>query len=584
MQQVSNNSFSSPKPGRSKALPAASLLFGLALPAIITVTQPAWSQMANCGGEGQPACTVADHEFYSNNDYRACQVDLQADGNFIKSLAGEDNCVNNRRRTLPRDQSWLGWVLHEQRYGIGQNEQINWVTTIGTHNSYSNEAQGYAAALGQNQKLSITDQLQAGARILELDPHWYLGQLALCHGDTNDACYTTAGFYSRWVSSGLTEISDWLAANPDEILEVYLDAGGSDNYISKHEDDLKSLLDLIFGPKIWTVDDTLLITKGHVPTIAQMRSRQKQIIFFTETDLQLPEVHRWTASPSLGEFGSNSTSDVDPNLKIGNCIDGDQKSALSRDRDAFFRIGEGRTLSDLIGSFSETINTSDITVTYTPAPLVNEPQVAAAVNCTASSVELDFLLSRDKVPTPEFRQSGPDNRLTAAAWSFAPNDFGNNGPAMLTGGQWVSTPVTVPGNVNKPVLHYAACSTQNPSANYADRRTWSFTRFEVPFEYANAECSCEAAATPGSLTRACYPNYNTSGTESTIFDHPLNGYENQRLIEQAHLSSVDAAWLNYKSGSQTLPSLGTAAVVFRFTRERFPSLRPYRFLEFQERS
>jgi hypothetical protein len=525
--------------------------------------RPAAAQFPGCGGEGQSACTAADIEFYANNGYSACQADLKGDGTFFDTLFGEDNCENATRRTLPKDQSWLGWVLREQRYGIGKDEQINWVTTIGTHNSYSSGAQGYGLALGQNQKLSITDQLQAGARILELDPHWYLEHLVLCHGDSNALCYLTAELYSRWFSSGLVEIENWLNANPNEVIMIYLDDGG-DNYIQGHEDELYSELAATFGPSIWTVTNTKQISQGHPPTMTQLRKAKKQVILFTETPaLENDLVHLWTTNPSYGEFGSNSTDNVDP--RIGNCFDGDGHLATQRDQDAFFRIGEGRSYSDLLSVSHASVGSNGLTWTADLVPLVNESQVTSAFNCTASTVELDFLLARDKVPTSQFQQSGPDLRLNAAAWSFTPGDYGNKGPAILQANSWQSTAVEVAGaNGNQPVLHYAACSSKSSSAYYADRRAWSVTQFQVPFAFAQAECACESAAAPGSMTSACYATYVPGSAAAANFDHPTNGYENQKLINSIP-SGIDGIWLNYKVGSSTLPSLGTAVVNFRFT-------------------
>jgi len=51
----------------------------------------------------------------------------------------------------------------------------------GTHNSFSNIADGNLNAISTNQYYSMTDQLQLGARYIRIDPVFYFGQLRTCH-------------------------------------------------------------------------------------------------------------------------------------------------------------------------------------------------------------------------------------------------------------------------------------------------------------------------------------------------------------------------------------------------------------------
>ncbi|HEY1984732.1 MAG TPA: hypothetical protein VGG85_04940 [Terracidiphilus sp.] len=548
-------------PTTRNAHPRFPKLFLLVL-LLITLSATARAQVS-CGGEGQSVCTIADDEFYTNNNYAGCQYDLKSNGGFLSNLVGDSSCVNQQRYSLTKGMTgqmdWVAWALSEQRNGIGRNEQLNWITTAGTHNSYSNSHQGYTYDLGQNQVYSITDQLNAGARILELDPHTYNyqingGHLTVCHGsngiwngvhyDDVGACILTSPNFSREFQAVLGEINFWMTAHPSEVLVVFIDAGGPDsNYISGHEQDLDNDIVNVFGPSlVWSVADTVR-NKGHVPSIALMQSEKKQIIFVANTFLNADHVHTFDllghlATVISGVFPSNNSDQG--SFTATNCQDGDGHDPLSRGRDAWFRLGEGRSTSDWKSAGAA-------------QPLVNEAEVQAATACAASYVELDFLYARDQVPTSQYAQSGPDNRFESGVWSWESQDYGQHGPALMTsGGRWASTPtLDVHG---APALYRAACvSVNNTTVFYGKRKTWTLTN--LPTTYANAPARC-ANDHPGST-----------------FSAPVNGYENQQV---SNLGSD--IWLNYQSKNLGDPYASQSVLAFQYPQGTTPASQTFQII------
>ena len=516
-----------------------------------------------CGGEGQSVCTVGDNEFYSNNNYSGCQYDLHADGGFLSNLVGDSSCVNQQRYSLSKQMTaqmnWDAWALSEQRNGIGRNEQLNWITTLGTHNSYSNSHQGYTRSLGQNQVYSITDQLNAGARILELDPHTYYqavngGHLTVCHGspvqelgvtvDTADgACILTSPTYAREFQAVLGEIAYWMKSNPSQVLILFIDVGGpTDNYISGHEQDLENdVVNVLGANNVWSVPDTVQ-NGGHVPSIAQMQAKGRSVILISNKYLAIRHVHTFDLAGDLpvidpGVFPSNNFDQS--NFTATNCQDGDGKNPLLRGRDAWFRLGEGRSGSDWLSSGSS-------------QPLINESEVQAATSCAASYVELDFLYARDQVPTSGYQQSGQDLRYDNGVWSWKSGDYGQHGPAMMQGGRWVSTP-TIDSSGN-PVLQKAACMKIDPAASsYAQRKTWVLTNFPTSFANAGARCAID------------HPGYS--------FSAPVNGYENQVVSRLG-----DNIWLNYQSKNLGDPYASPTVMTFQFPQGSAPAAQTFQII------
>ena len=144
--------------------------------------------------------------------------------------------------------SWLGKTLQWQRE-IDLDVPLNQATFIGTHNSYNAKAYQipFVRYIDPNQIYSLYDQLEMGARSLELDAHWTLSakgkDILLCHGQDN---HLGCSVFDKTFVSGLQELQDWLIKNPNEVVLLYIE-----RHIDGHEPRLTAELDQYLGRFIY---------------------------------------------------------------------------------------------------------------------------------------------------------------------------------------------------------------------------------------------------------------------------------------------------------------------------------------------
>lgn len=120
------------------------------------------------------------------------------------------------RQTHRREKDPRGNVIQSLPYD-GQ-------AYLTTHNSFSNYTDNYFYA---QQSMSMTDQLNIGARGLMLDTHWCKKQVMLAHG----GCKMDWGLrFPRSVfvggqtfAEGMDEIVAWMKENPQEIATIFLE-------------------------------------------------------------------------------------------------------------------------------------------------------------------------------------------------------------------------------------------------------------------------------------------------------------------------------------------------------------------------
>ena len=128
--------------------------------------------------------------------------------------------------TQSANSKWLMRALALQRQ-IDLNAPIIQATFIGTHNSYNSESYRipFIRYIDPNHTLSVYEQLEAGARSIELDAHWYQGRygkkdILLCHGRPN---HLGCSMFDRPFREGLLELREWMKAHPQEILLIYIE-------------------------------------------------------------------------------------------------------------------------------------------------------------------------------------------------------------------------------------------------------------------------------------------------------------------------------------------------------------------------
>jgi len=364
------------------------------------MSRPPDEPEVSCGNESQRVCTSSDWEYWAQFRYtgrsRACEFDL-ADRDGV--------CVNARRRTIRKSGDWAAWALSEQRYGIGKDVPVNQTATVGTHNSFSNATQGYWNPITRNQVLSLTDQLQAGVRSLEVDVSFYGGHLRLCHGKRWQGC-TVPGFSaSRLAADALIEIRNWLGENTREVI------------ILKIDDDLDGGTELSVAVRRYLepfIYNNLPVGRPW-PTMAEIQESGKQILVVVQTNSRIaPDALIWKGLDYL------SVRDW-------------MSRAAHETRTGLVEVAEGQAVSNAIGA---------------PTGLFSAQNIRKVAEAGVGLIGLDYL-SRDR-----------DSRLEASIWSFTEGDYGLNGPALLNvaTGRWESAPPGQP----RPL----ACASAGPAKSW----------------------------------------------------------------------------------------------------------------------
>lgn len=129
--------------------------------------------------------------------------------------------------------SWESQTLRLQNQ-IDLHSPMSKNNILGSHNSYNSSEyanDGYLRYIDPQQKHTIKEQLQLGARFIELDLHWKINfsdfryHLMLCHGGV---CSGNDKFFTE----GLEEIKQWLESPEakDQVVILYLEDHASDHH------------------------------------------------------------------------------------------------------------------------------------------------------------------------------------------------------------------------------------------------------------------------------------------------------------------------------------------------------------------
>lgn len=466
----------------------------------------------SCGGEGQRVCNGwKDKEYYILNPVvgfgRGCEYDLKTKDGY---------CVNDKRRTFVSNYPWLSWALYDQYAGIAADVPVNWNTWLLAHNAFSNTAQGFKVpdplGMGLNQEWSITDLLDRGVRMIELDVHDFDGDtLFVCHiGESR--CAKGQGM-RRW-DYVMREVREWMDRNPREVLIVKLDVKVDSSYYTELRNSIRDKM----GNILWTSSYQLGTTLPYWPSVTEMLSQGKRILFwakkYSPTGVGDPIFAAGDDYHAVKE-GADGFNDA-------TCKDGDGRSLPQRLYHQWALMFEGRTGSDFPNDGWN--------------KLINANRVNFLAACSASAIGLDFIDALDKVPFDWYRESS-DGRRNAMIWSWREGDHGEAGPASMDGPRWKSRDASTS-------MRFACALVERPKSDQWNERGWKVTTESGPF--ANGKDAC------GRLG----PQYE--------FSYPTNGYQNRRLVEAMDSIGVYTVWLNYRAGTKGWNRVSPEEISFEY--------------------
>lgn len=430
-----------------------------------------------CGGDDESRCRpFSDFDLNGNGgcDRGLEMVGTTIDGATCNNGRGE----HARRQSTARNfqETWTYWALANQRAQLARDVPISKVSLLGAHNAFNNKTDGYIVP---NQEFSITDMLRAGIRVIDLDLHILNTprRIALCHG----TCSAT----DRFFYNSLKEIRDWMALpdNRNEVVVIVLEEYLGDDDDDKVNIPIRVFLDRpdigVFTPADYEANNNSFQSQSW------MVRNNKRVIFLAQEDGYGDRyVFKKTGDRqvSVRSSGQNDWDYSD----INNCTMGD---GLGRS-DQFYPESP---------FFSEVYESR---IDAEKAKKISKEDLAGLTKCNVKIINLDQVL-----------ESGGEDRLKGAVWSWAEGDWGNNGDAAMLSagtGRWVSA--------NENESKAFACRSGE-----GETTQWNVTQKTGPWRDGWSVCQAEF---PGSA-----------------FDVPVNAWQNERL-KTANWQNVDA-WLNY---------------------------------------
>lgn len=541
-------------------LAASFILFLLYL--VLGGAPPASAQttlVPDCGYLNARPCHPFDNEAYNIYFGFSTQCDF---GLYVNI---HNKCVPtalSRDTISKKPRTWAQWALAEQRYRVGANVPINMVTTFGTHNSFSSYDSGFHNIFSTNQKLSLFDQLEAGARSVRIDAVKYFDNMRVCHmspgleGDSSVArlCGWFSPLFStpfdltpgRLYAYSIRELADWLDRNPNEFIILNLRVDYSPDTMThdpeQHEMVRAPLLQFIGRDRILTPGDLDRASTDAAtmwPTMQNVRVQKgKQVLILAS---RVPSDYAGNSLAfGVGRLGVSLLRPVISPFPT--CIADPQQPhsqpelfwADKYTRGVFYEVGEGRSGADSI---------------KLSGGYMNAPEVREYARCSPSIINVDFLLHQELSILPASGQKpdqGPDYRREASIWSFEENDYGSRGAAyMKESGRWSSDPTST--------VHPYACVLKSWAypRNIGGAGKVVITQKTGPWFGGESACTSEYGPDFGFYAPGTARENELLKLVAAAVD-PLKGVP----VGQG------GVWLNYVSTAGNLLSLPTKEVTF----------------------
>ncbi|WDE14212.1 phosphatidylinositol-specific phospholipase C domain-containing protein [Thalassomonas haliotis] len=408
--------------------------------------------------------------------------------------------------------TWSSQALTHQ-YRLQQHEPIVAGVIAGTHNSYSSNA--YHLKLAENQNLSITEQLNAGARILELDL-WRTraveyGAVYLCHSKVTCGSVINGGDYI-YLDTALKEISSWTRENPDQILIIKLENQmDDDDYHLFSESVQRQIGDIIYRPPE-AASHRQCQNFPVALTPAQMLAQGKQVIFYGASACN-SKSYNWVFK------GTNPEKSAD-RVK-------DNRSAL---------LGCSDHSAGRFALFYDQAEEDYGTDHYIPTDMI-----AGLSACGGSAFGFDWL-------------TADDNRMKAALWSWA-QDQPDNQPSDAGSG---NATCAVSSNSR---FYDEDCSLSFAYACSNKQAQWQITRGKGSWQNGEAVCRAEY----GANFHFDVPRTAGQNKQAEAARH----FEGQDYWLNYAYSANEKLWLSGEDKSTVKPDKSRLLKVKRWTDNQF---------------
>ncbi|MFJ8762053.1 PI-PLC domain-containing protein [Streptomyces cyaneofuscatus] len=199
------------------------------------------------------------------------------------------------------------------------DRRLDEVSFLATHNAFTNYEDSRWSSVAQSE--SIRHQLDNGVRGLSLDTHWYErstslcvisfgsdcypSDVYLCHGGCKTFAGVTYALPRQSFGGSMQSVVDFLAANPQEVVSVFLEDYVSAQQLGNSLAQVRGLDRVLFRPDAWNVRQ-----QGWPKMTDLVGSGKRLLIFSDEPDREHLGVmydKAWTVSNfwSLGDLGND---------------------------------------------------------------------------------------------------------------------------------------------------------------------------------------------------------------------------------------------------------------------------------------
>ncbi|MDX2147848.1 MAG: LamG-like jellyroll fold domain-containing protein [Planctomycetota bacterium] len=453
-------------------------------------------------------CWVGSPPFWCNGDGMGQLGEQDWDVGGIENLRTGRTCdrgLSSRNGTCENSDrfssavsnfvnTWRWRALNHQR-ALNNQLPLTQGLFIGTHNSFNNSADGYALF---QQTYSMSDQLRAGVRFLNLDCH---------RSEVFDPIYALARMshagsdhlgmspYDRPFRHGIEEIRVWLDNNPGEILLLHLQ-----NEMDNRGDIMTTEVHSLLGSRMLTRGQ--LVAEGGLERLTPARMVQlgKRVIAFYEKDGIPPDAvdffHRYEDILYPG-WPDNGVLDF---------LDGKQ-----------YDPARGTSNAWNIRKFTEYEGNSQDSVDDPLPAAVARQMVEAGVNAVVLD-PLGYSIAGTIIGEPPVSVPLQD-AMDSVIWSWAANE-----PPLNIGARAAKVRLIRPGMARfvsalpNENLRFIAQSNRG--------RCWQVTN------------------TSGQFSQGVTAVNNEIGSTYT-FGVPGNGFQMKRLADAMQRAGVTEAWVNY---------------------------------------
>ncbi len=309
---------------------------------------------------------------------------------------GGDNCIvlsPDLTKQYLSNGSTLGEALVLQNQ-LDRFEPLNFKQMLGTHNSaisqhYTSSTSTLNLSYGDpDNYLSLTDQLNSGLRLLELDIQWYNNTVTICHNhvSTNLQGILCDGDFP--IRSALTEIHTWIQNNPNALLFIYLDVNlPLKDHVTDLDNELSVLEPYIYTPAM--ASDNFHVANNTLPAVQLSQNDvihrfHKNIIITNDDDVDNVKSSRYvfvyTQNSKDSPLPENSIDTIlaQPNF---NCNQNTKYTSIrnlySNDSEHYnlYRVNGDRTVINYVNSSGDKAASefSDYISTFTLASLLKCP-------------------------------------------------------------------------------------------------------------------------------------------------------------------------------------------------------------------